>query len=83
MDVSALQINSEKYSIKDSTARETADSANTTAQAAQQTANSANSTAQAAQQTANSANSTAQEALEKSVTITYEDEILPFTRGVK
>ena len=82
MDVSVLQINSEKYNIKDSTARETANSANTTAQEARQTANSANTTAQEARQTANSANTTAQEALEKSVTISYSSEVLTFTGGV-
>ena len=75
-DVSILNLNGTNYSIKDKTARSTANTANGNAQAAQTaateakktaesaetTANSANSTAQAAKNTADSANSTAQAA---------------------
>ena len=58
-DVSILNLNGTNYSVKDTTARSAANSANSTAQAAQTAATTAQATAKAAQTTAESANSTA------------------------
>lgn len=74
-DVSVINLNGTNYSIKDTTARSTATSANSTAQAAQTTANSAKSTAQAAQTAAGNA-------LERTYDITYTQntETITFTK---
>ena len=61
-DVSILNLNGTNYSIKDTTARSTANTANGNAQAAQTAAAEAKKTAESAETTANSANSTAQAA---------------------
>ena len=87
--VSILEIDSVRYNIKDSdarnkanTAKTTADTAKTTADNAKTTADTALNTANTAKTTANTAKTTADNALKKTYTITYSetDETLIYTK---
>ena len=73
--VSILEIDSVRYNIKDSDARNKANTAKTTADTALNTANNAETTA-------NTAKTTADNALKKTYTITYSetDETLIYTK---
>ena len=81
-DVSVLNLNGTNYTIKDKTARSTASSANSTAQAAQTAATEAKSTANTANSTAQAAQTAADSALERTYDITYTQntETITFTK---
>ena len=80
--VSILEIDSVRYNIKDSDARNKANTAKTTADNAKTTADTAKTTADNALNTANTAKTTANNALKKTYTITYSetDETLIYTK---
>lgn len=81
-DVSILNLNGTNYSIKDKTARSTADSANSKAQAAQTAATEAETTANSANSKAQAAQTAAENALDRTYDITYtpNTETITFTK---
>lgn len=81
-DVTIIQIDGVNYSVKDSTARSNANSALETANEAGSVANNAKNVADSAQAKAN-ANATDIANLEgKTLSVSYADEKITFTKGV-
>lgn len=90
-DFVAITVEGTSYTVKDATAREsaqnaatTANQANTAAGQAQQTANSANTAAQAAQAKANQNETDITNLAGDSLTVSYvsESESIAFTKGI-
>lgn len=91
-DFVAITVEGTSYTVKDATAREsaqnaetTANQANTAAGQAQQTANTANTTAQAAQSKANQNETNITNLAGDSLTVSYvsESESIVFARGIE